>query len=279
MGIHRKEFDKYILLTQTPIVKLDEYSKMPATAFLRATVSAKCAADLCLKSFKTTRRGDYNASASKAIQIINAGLLAYIMGNFETYQKYLFAQMFEYSVYLKKFDVESFVKRIKEAAKIDNIDISIVKFAGYRDNAHSVGLVIAENLKNWQSPTIVNKYFSAFALNDISGHPKAFFSNDNIKDLSILWQMRHSIVHTASTLTLPDSQKNEALKEYGGKSIVLDKSFIIEVVRKFHPIIKEATERMQSLYVHNVHDNVQIDIKNKIDTIFIVKSSCNAWLR
>jgi hypothetical protein len=78
------------------------------------------------------------------------------MGNFETYEKYLFAQMFEYSVYLNKFDVEGFIKKIKEATK-DNIDISLVRFAGYRNNAHSVGLVIAENLKNWQSPRIVNK--------------------------------------------------------------------------------------------------------------------------
>ena len=278
MGIHRKDFDKYILTTQKPIVRLEEYATMPATAFLHAIVSAKCAADLCLKSFKTTKRGTYNVSASKSIQIINAGLLAYIMGNFETYEKYLFAQMFEYSVYLNKFDVEGFIKKLKEATK-DNIDISLVRFAGYRNNAHSVGLVIAENLKNWQSPRIVNKYFNAFSLTDKSNHTLAFFSNNDIQDLSILWQMRHSIVHTASTLTLPDSQKNEALKEYGGKSIVLDKGFIVEVVRKFHPIIKNATERMQEIYIHNVKSTILPEIKTKIDNIFVVKSSCNVWLR
>jgi len=234
----RKEYYEYIVSTKKPHVTLQKYSEEPATAFLSAIVEAKRAADLCAARFTKNNSGTYTTPSQNSLQIVNAGLLAYIMGQFETYQKYLFAQMFEYTVYLNKFNVESFLKHLVEQTQVN---IEMVRFAGYRDKPHSVGLVLAENLKNWQSPHKVNSYFKAFELKDSHGRSLQFFSNDNIKDLQILWQMRHSIVHTASTITLPDSQKIEYLHQYGNKSIILKERFIPEVVRKFHPLIKEAT--------------------------------------
>lgn len=274
MPRNRKEYYEYISTDASPVVSLQQYQKYPATAFLKAIVGAKNAAEMCIYKFKAGRT-DYTKPSKEALQIINSSLLAYIMGHFETYQKYLFAQMFEYSVYLNKFNVEQFLKNLSNETQVN---IGMVGFAGYRDKPHSVGLVLAENLKNWQSPAKVNKYFGAFRLVNANNQLQQFFSLDDINDLRILWQMRHSIVHTANTITLPDSQKVERLQNYGDKSIILGERFIPEVVRKFHPLIKGATDRMESIYTHNIANGVNQAIVDRIIELFKVDSSCRSWL-
>ena len=274
----RKEFQEYIKVTERPIVTLNLYRESPAIAFLHAAVEAKCAEEQCLNHFKIKKTAkSYNQAANNAIQIINASLLAYVMSNFETYQKFFFAQLIEYSIYLNKFDIEGFFKRVNKDTH--DITINLVGFAAYRENPHSVGLVIAENLKNWHNPETVNKYFNAFNLSDENGHKVSFYSHEEINDLFVLWQMRHSIVHNAGTITLPDSQKNKKLNEYGGKSIVLEEKFIIEVVRKMHRLIKEATERIRNVYVHNLSNSIPESTRQKVEKLFKVTSTCNAWLR
>ena len=94
-----KNFEDYIIEAEQKAVTLGDYAKSPAVAFLKYVVSAKDAANQCLNKFKTTARSrTYTRDALDSIYIINAGLLASIMGNFETFQKYLFAGMFEYSI-------------------------------------------------------------------------------------------------------------------------------------------------------------------------------------
>lgn len=278
-----KNFEDYIIETEHKAITLEDYAKSPATAFLKYVVSSKDAANQCLIKFKTTSRSrTYTRDALDSIYLINAGLLASIMGNFETYQKYLFANMFEYSVYLNKFDVKEFLKSLKKAVKADSstkFEVDFVRIAGYRDSSVPVGLVLADQLSNWQSPMVVNAFFKSFGLEDASHHKLDIYSNDSKEKLSVLWQMRHSIVHTASTITLPDSQKVAPLNKFGGKVISLDRMFINEVARKMHPIIKNATENMKNVFVHNLKATVPAEIRTKIDEFFKVTSTCSTWLR
>ena len=278
-----KNFEAYIIETEHKIITLDDYAKSPATAFLKFVVSAKDAANQCLLKFKTTSRSrTYTHDALDSIYLINAGLLASIMGNFETFQKYLFANMFEYSVYLSKFDVKDFLKDLKKAVKADNstkFEVDFVRVAGYRDSSVPVGLILADQLSNWQSPSIVNAFFRSFRLEDAAHHKVDIYSNDSKEKLSVLWQMRHSIVHTASTITLPDAQKVPSLNGLGGKVISLDRLFINEVARKLHPIIKSATDQMKSVYIHNLKPTTPAEIRLKIEELFKVSSTCSAWLR
>lgn len=278
-----RNFEEYIIEAEHKTITLEDYANSPATAFLKYVVSAKDAANQCLNKFKTTVRSrSYTRDALDSIYLINAGLLAAIMGNFETYQKYLFANMFEYSIYLNKFDVKAFLKDLKRAVKADNstkFEVDFVRIAGYRDTPVPVGLVLADQMSNWQSPSIVNEFFKSFKLKNAAGHPLDIYSNDNKEKLFVLWQMRHSIVHTASTITLPDAQKVNPLNRFGGKVISLDRQFIIEVARKMHPIIKNATENMKSVYVHNLKPSTPADIRTKVDELFKVSSTCSTWLR
>lgn len=178
----------------------------------------------------------------------------------------------------KKFDLKFFIRNLTNVCKHD-ISIDIERFSAFRSNPAAVGLIIADSLKNWQSPSIVNKYFKAFGLKKSAGHPLDFYSNDTKETLSILWQMRHSIVHTASTITIPDSQKIEKLKGFAGKEIVLDLPFIMEVARKFHPIIKESTGHLKECFIPNLKDNLTPAIQTMINKLFEVKSSCAIWLK
>ena len=278
-----RNFEDYIIEAEHKPITLDDYAKSPATAFLRYIVGAKDAANQCLLKFKTTARAKtYTRDALDSIHLINAGLLAAIMGNFETYQKYLFANMFEYSIYLNRFDTTRFLKALKDSVKAEKstkFEVDFSRIAGYRNSKVSVGLVLADQLSNWQSPPIVNSYFKSFGLEDEHGRKLEFYSNSDKDKLSVLWQMRHSIVHTASTITLPDSQKVSSLKRFGGKVISLDTQFIYEVARKMHPIIKSATENMHSVYVHKLSAGLPADLVTKINDVFKVSSTCNAWLR
>lgn len=278
-----RNFEDYIIEAEHKPITLEDYAKSPATAFLRYVVSAKDAANQCLLKFKTTARSrTYTRDALDSIHMINAGLLAAIMGNFETYQKYLFANMFEYSIYLNHFELQKCLKSLKESVKAEKstkFEVDFTRIAGYRDSKVSVGLVLADQLSNWQSPSIVNSFFKSYGLADVHGHKLEFYSNDDKEKLSVLWQMRHSIVHTASTITLPDSQKVTSLNRFGGKVISLDTQFIYEVARKLHPIIKSATENMKNVYIHNLSTGTPTDILTKINEVFKVSSTCNAWLR
>lgn len=278
-----RNFEDYIIEAEHKPITLEDYAKSPATAFLRYVVSAKDAANQCLLKFKTTARSrTYTRDALDSIHMINAGLLAAIMGNFETFQKYLFANMFEYSIYLNHFELQKCLKSLKESVKAEKstkFEVDFTRIAGYRDSKVSVGLVLADQLSNWQSPSIVNSFFKSYGLADVHGHKLEFYSNDDKEKLSVLWQMRHSIVHTASTITLPDSQKVTSLNRFGGKVISLDTQFIYEVARKLHPIIKSATENMKNVYIHNLSTGTPTDILTKINEVFKVSSTCNAWLR
>lgn len=278
MGAKIKEFQEYISSGSKAIVRLEDYSKQPATAFLKHLVEAKDAATMCMRTFKPHGSRKYSQDAVDSMYIISAGLLAGIMGNFETYQKYLFANMFEFSIYLSKFKVDSFLKDLGKATS-SAIGIDLQRLASYRDNHAAVGLIIADNLKNWQSPKIVNDYFKAFGLHDAQGHKLELYSNKSREQLAILWQMRHSIVHTASTITIPDSQKIDKLNPFANQVIALEKNFILEVARKLHPIIKEATEHMRDVYLHNLKNDIPQPKLNAINDVFKVTSSCSAWLR
>lgn len=275
-----RNFEDYIIEAEHKPITLDDYAKSPATAFLRYVVGAKDAANQCLLKFKTAARvKTYTRDALDSIHLINAGLLAAIMGNFETYQKYLFANMVEYSIYLNRFDMTRFLKALKESVKAEKstkFEVDFNRIAGYRDSKVSVGLVLADQLSNWQSPSIVNSFFKSFGLEDVHRRKLEFYSNDDKEKLAVLWQMRHSIVHTASTITLPDSQKVQSLNTFGGKVISLDKQFIYEVARKLHPIIKSATENMREVYVHNLSAATPSNVVTKINEVFKVSSTCNA---
>lgn len=270
-----KNYLDYVLPNENSALK--EYLKQPATAFLRYIVASKNAANQCLRNFPKKQNGEYDKASIASIRQINAGLLASIMGNFETFQRYLFANIFEYSIYLNKFDLPAFIKRIEKTTSLSS-QVKLERIFAYRDKYVNVGIILADGLPNWHSPSKVNEYFAAFALAQ-NGKSTQFYSNENIRDLEILWQLRHSIVHTAGTISIPDSQKLAALSEYGDKMIMLDSKFILELSRRFHPLVYSAVKRLENVYMCNLKTDLLSTIQQQISNTFEVKSSCQTWLK
>lgn len=269
-GRKEKAFHEYIIRTDSTHVSQEEYSISPATAFLRYAVDAKDAVKACIDSFKKEKgKKIYTTPAIHSLQTISSALLPSIIGHFEMYQKYLFSGIFELTSYYENFDIDKFFKNIN---KETNLAIDLKLLSSYRGVRAPVGLVIADCLHSWHDPNKVNSYFQCF------GGRQQVYSNNDIEKLKILWQLRHSIVHTAGTITIPDSHKLPELRAFGGKNIVFDKNFINEVARKIHPIIYSATKRLEDNVNEKIKEDLPSDIISKKAKLFEVKSKTAVWL-
>ncbi len=191
------------------------------------------------------------------------------MGHFETYQRYLFAGIFERSSVLRDFQVDDFFRHL---SKETSLKIDPVMMSAYRGFSASAGILLADSLSGWHNPEKVNRYFAAFGFN------AQFFSTDDCKRLRTLWQLRHSIVHTGGTITIPDAQKVKDLSAFGDKPIVFDNQFVFEVSRKMHPLVRDATNRIAQEFKKATLADAPQEEKDAVDDLFRVKSSVAVWL-
>ncbi len=271
-GKPRKEFYQYLTDGRGGAhVSHEEYLKSPATAFLRHTIEAKSAIDLCSRKFPKNQDGSYSRASLDSLQHLTVAVLPTIMGHFETYQRYLFGGIFDRSIHIEGFDVEDFFKKLNKQC---SVSIDPIRLAAYRGlGASSIGSLLADSLHGWHNPRKVNAYFNCFSLGN------QFFSNGAVSQLDVLWQLRHSIVHTGGTLTLADAQKVDVLKCMGDKQIVFENQFIFEVARKLHPVVKASTESMGNAFKGRLKHDLEQDIIDDINRFFEVKSSISVWLK
>ena len=265
-----KEFQDYPAASAALHIPLREYKKSPATAFLRYAVDAKDAANRCQNWFPKKGDGTFAKQSLSSLRHILAALLPAIMGHFETYERYLFAGVFDYSTLLKDFDIEDFFKAL---GREHTITIDPVSLSAYRGFGATTGILLADNLAGWHNPERVSRYFKAF------GFDTEFFSNDDCRRLNVLWQLRHSIVHTGASITLPDAQRVPELGGFGGMPVVFEKNFILEVSRKLHPMVRDATARIENAFRGRLVDSVTPEERERIDKLFLVKSRTAVWLR
>jgi hypothetical protein len=270
MGRPKKEFHEYLVEPNGCHVVHEDYSRSPASAFLRYTIEAKDAVNYCQNHFPKNADGAYRKDAIDSLQYIVSAFLPAIMGHFETFERYLFAGVFEHSRLLRGFDVEKFFSSLK---KEYNVSIDAVRLGAYRGFRAPVGILLADNLPGWHDPERVNAYFRAF------GFRRQFFSNDDCARLRVLWQLRHSIVYTGGSITIPDAQKVDELKDFGGKPVVFGVQFIFELSRRMHPLVKTATKGIEGCFRSDLIDNVPKHDQESLAKLFEVKSSVSAWLR
>ncbi len=270
-GRPKKEFHQYLLSDPSNTrISLAEYMQSPATAFLMYSVQAKDAVNNCLENFNKNADGSLNKPGLASLQHILSAMLPALMGHFETFQRHLFSGVFELSPHIEKFDVRKFFKVLD---KETSLEIDPMKLSAYRGFGANVGIVIADNLPGWHDPEKVNRYFEAFGLKT------QFYANGDCDRLRVLWQLRHSIVHTGSSITLSDAQRMEELTQYGGKPIVFEKNFILEVSRKLHPLIRDATKRIELAFQERLSVNAMQPVREKISQLFLVKSPTAVWLK
>lgn len=269
-GKPQKEFHEYIIEASGSHVRHKDYLESPASAFLKYTVEAKDAVNYCQKHFHKNGDGSYSKDALDSLQHIMSAFLPALMGHFETYQRYLFAGLFERSSLLQKFNIDKFFRSLTEdtALRIDPVRLS-----AYRGFGTSIGVLLADHLPGWHNPDKVNQYFRAFDLQ------AQFFSNKDCRRLRTLWQLRHSIVHTGGTITIPDAQKVDDLMQFGDEPVVFDKQFILEVSRKMHPLVRDATDRLAKKFRGRLLNDVSEEDRKVVDKLFEVRSPVAVWLK
>lgn len=266
-----KPLESYLVASYAHTTSLTAYTNCPAEAFLTYVCDAFDSFTHCLNKFTKKNDGSYNKDSEDSLRHISCAILGTLMGHFETFEKSLFAGLVERSNHFSEFTPEKFLKHFDKNCG-GEISISVSRLLAFRGIQASVGFVIADSLKGWHNPSGVNSFFKAF------GIQQNLFSNGEISDLTVLWQLRHSIVHTGAWLTLPDSQKVKRLINYGDKPIVFDTQFINAVCRRLHKIVKAANGRLLTDCTTLLGTSPPSSVTQDFNAFLAVKSPKNNWL-
>lgn len=245
---------------------MSSYMACPAGAFLKSVCETHDAFEHCKNKFTTTKDGGFNKDSKDSLHHIGVALVATVMGHFETYQKGLFAGLLERSRHFETFDEKQVSKALGDPA----IDLS--RFFSYRGAAAPVGLTIADALSSWHSPDSVNRHFQAL------GIKRDAFSTNDKSDLVVLWQLRHSIVHTAGWLTLPDAQKVQRLRARGDKRIAFKDTFVKAMARRLHKIVKNANGQLLQGAKTALGSAPDAGVVAELGTFLAVNSPKPTWL-
>lgn len=206
-GAPKKKPESYLTQRSGTAFSLADYTKKPAECFLTQVVEAKNSFDYCMRKFQNAK-GYLTKEAKDNLQQVTGPLFAATMGHFETFQKCLFAGLFDSTRLLKEWDPNNWLKSAGE-----KFDFSASRLMAYRGQGAQIGLLFADALRGWHSPKAVNEFYRCF------GSGADLFAADEVADLEVLWQIRHTLVHTGGWLTLPDAQKVKRLSGRGDSAL------------------------------------------------------------
>lgn len=250
--------------------RLDDYQRTPASAFLRESVHISDAINQCRRRFQRKKNGALNKDSQDSIYRLGAAALSSLMSHFETYQRALFAGMLEATRFIPVFDPAVCLKRLEVDAKLT---ISLRGIAGYRGQPTSIGQLIADNLHSWHDPGAVNRYFQTLVADF------QCYSASDMDDLSVLWQLRHSVVHTGGWMTQPDAQKHSALAPAAGRPILMNEVFIEAIARRLHKIVGKATLGLGAKFIGRASATLSPEERKTLASLFKVQSPRKRWLR
>jgi hypothetical protein len=248
---------------------LEDYARAPAAAFLRETVHITDAINQCRRNFKRKNTEEFNKDSQDSIYRLGAAALSSLMSHFETFQRSLFAGAVEATRFIPGFDIERCCQRLQ---KDSALSIDLARISGYRGQPAPIGQLMADNLSSWHDPARVNAYFGAVI------HDYTFFANDAARELRILWQLRHAVVHTGGWLTMPDAQKLSQLADLAGQPILLNENFIEAAARRLHRIVGPATSGFGAKFLERLSGPLSRDDREVVETLFAVISPRQNWL-
>ncbi|EOQ98284.1 hypothetical protein LEP1GSC195_1473 [Leptospira wolbachii serovar Codice str. CDC] len=271
LGRPRKKIQDYIIESNSAdFGKMSDYYDYPVKTFLNFLCISHYAVDYCKTKFPKNADKKMGVEAQRHLNIIILSILPTIMGQFETFQKSLFSKCLEYSVYLDNFVPSEFLKRLKD---IQSLEIDSLRLTAYRGQPAQVGTIFADSLHIWHDSHKVSHAFRALT------QGVDFYTKDQIEELQIIWQLRHSIVHTGGTITRPDSQKNSKLKKFADKSIILSETFISTLGYKLHNLINNSITRYSSDFKGKLSADTPIAVQREIDSMFKVESKMqSSWI-
>ena len=193
------------------------------------------------------------------------------MGHFETYQKSLFAGIVDWSINIEEFDFDKFKKSLS-GSNAGSFEVDLNRMMAQRGSLAHVGYVIADSLGGWHNPARVNAYFQGIGLK------QNIFSGDQISDLNVLWQIRHSIVHTGAYITAADAQKIARLSSKSDCPIIFDHRFYNWFSRKMHRISIDINNRLRASCKDGMKNSATKGAKDALTKLLRVSSPKQVWL-
>ncbi|WP_412024046.1 hypothetical protein [Burkholderia cepacia] len=193
-----------------------------------------------------------------------------LMSHFEVFQKQQFAELVNSSDFMDGFDDLELAKRLEK----EGCNITLYRILAARGEPREPGQIVADSLASWHNPSRVNQYFKII-------FPKInVYPNSAIAELELMWQLRHSIVHTGGIVTREDAAKLASLRRFGEKKLVLEGHFILEVGKRLHVIVKQATDMLESeirrRFIRHEGDN-DADVDEIIKEIVGCASTIPDW--
>ena len=249
---------------------MGDYSRSPATSFLRQLVHLSDSINHCARTFTRKTDRSFTKDSQDSFYRLSAAALAATMSHFETFQRALFAGCFETSRLIPTLDMKTFVKQLQ---KRGDVDIDIARLSAHRGQPAPIGHFVADHLTSWHDPEAVNTYFRAF-VDDVT-----FFSNRDAGELRVLWQMRHSVVHTGGWLSEADAQKVQGLARLAGRPLLLEDGFMIAVARRLHRIVQQSVGRLEKGFRARLAPKRTKAESREINSLFRVESPRSSWLR
>ncbi len=249
---------------------LPDYSREPGATFLIQALHLSDAVNHCYRHFprKPVAANEFRKDGQDSLYRLSAATLASIMGHFEIFQRFLFAGLVEVTRLMPSF---SMVKAVKSLTKQTRVEIDLADLGAYRGAPAQVGRLIADNLPGWHDPAAVNSYFRSVVPN------VDLYSKKQQPFLQVLWQVRHSIVHTGGWLSVTDAQKVGELAAYGGRPILLGGRAVDSVVRRLHPLVKESVGRLEVAARGLLPADLEDEEEQEVAGLFVVRSSRNSW--
>ena len=271
MANKQKTLESYLVSTTAHKTSLTSYEACPAETFLVYVCDAYDSYAHCLNKFTKKADGTYNKDSEDSLRQISCAILGTTMGHFETYQRFLFSGIVERSTNFHAFDVEKFLKHFDKHCG-GEVFVSPGRLLAFRELDAPVGFVFADSLSGWHNPRRVNAFFKAF------GIAQDVFSGSEIADLEVLWQLRHSVVHTGAWLTVPDAKKVKRLTAWQDKPIVFEATFVNAMARRLHKLVKAANTRLLSDCTTLLGAAPTAKAKASLKDFLLVKSPKAVWL-
>lgn len=271
MATKTKSLESYLVNTTAHKTSLSAYEACPARTFLTYVCDAYDSYTHCLNKFTKKADGTYNKDSEDSLRHIACAILSTTMGHFETYQRFLFSGVLERSTNFPAFEVDKFLKHFDKHCG-GEVSVSPGRLLAFRELDAPVGFVFADSLSGWHNPRRVNAFFKAF------GITQDVFSTAEIGDLEVLWQLRHSVVHTGAWLTVPDAKKVKRLSSWQDKPIVLESTFVNAMSRRLHKLVKAANARVLADCTTLLGPAPTAEVIQSLKDFLTVKSPKAVWL-
>ncbi|RON08463.1 hypothetical protein BK659_13780 [Pseudomonas brassicacearum] len=191
---------------------------------------------------------------------------ALILSHFEKYQRSLFFEIFEVVGFMEGFNDVDLSKRLEKVGCV----LSLQRIISGRGDPREVGHIIADALPGWHNPERVNSYFKIF-FSDLN-----FYSKAMVTELEMMWQLRHSIVHTAGVVSREDAMKAPELRGLRDKGLVFSEGFINEVGRRFHMIVQLSLQQLEQAVRKAITPSLE-DPEDLIEPLIRFESPRSTW--